>query len=85
MTEGLFLAGRLMVSSSSIISKVLQETGANHERAGQLAMGVSVLEDIVAVVVLTLLTSLVQLGGAGAGTETAGVLTTLVEFGKVGP
>jgi CPA2 family monovalent cation:H+ antiporter-2 len=33
-TEGLFLAGMLMVSSSAIISKVLQETGANHERAG---------------------------------------------------
>jgi CPA2 family monovalent cation:H+ antiporter-2 len=32
-TEGLFLAGMLMVSSSAIISKVLQETGANHERA----------------------------------------------------
>jgi hypothetical protein len=26
-TEGLFLAGMLMVSSSAIISKVLQETG----------------------------------------------------------
>ena len=80
-TEGLFLAGMLMVSSSAIIGKVLQETGANHERAGQLAMGVSVLEDIVAVVMLTLLTSLVQLGGAGAGTETAGVLTTLGKLG----
>jgi CPA2 family monovalent cation:H+ antiporter-2 len=32
-TEGLFLAGMLMVSSSAIISKVLPETGANHERA----------------------------------------------------
>ncbi len=61
-TEGLFLAGMLMVSSSAIISKILHETGANHERSGQLAMGVSVLEDVVAVVMLTILNSLVQFG-----------------------
>ncbi|MEY4938419.1 MAG: hypothetical protein RIQ93_154 [Verrucomicrobiota bacterium] len=65
--EGLFLAGMLMVSSSAIISKILHETGANHERAGLLAMGISVLEDVVAVVMLTILNSLVQLGkGEGA-------------------
>jgi len=51
-TESLFLAGMLMVSSSAIIGKILQETGANHERSGQLAMGISVLEDVVAVVML---------------------------------
>jgi monovalent cation:H+ antiporter-2, CPA2 family len=65
-TEGLFLAGMLMISSSSIIAKILHETGLNHERAGQLALGVSVLEDVVAVVMLALLESVVQLGGAGA-------------------
>ena len=61
-----FLAAMLMVSSSAIISKVLQETGATHEKTGQLAMGVSVLEDVVAVVMLTILNSLVQIGGAKA-------------------
>jgi CPA2 family monovalent cation:H+ antiporter-2 len=65
-TEGLFLAGMLMISSSSIIGKILHETGLNHERAGQLALGVSVLEDVVAVVMLALLESVVELGGAGA-------------------
>ena len=80
-TEGLFLAGMLMVSSSAIIGKILHETGANHERAGQLAMGVSVLEDIVAVVMLTLLTSLVQLGGAQAETGHAGLFATLGNLG----
>ena len=65
--EGLFLAGMLMISSSAIISKILHETGTNHERSGQLAMGVAVLEDVVAVVMLTILNSLVQLGqGEGA-------------------
>jgi CPA2 family monovalent cation:H+ antiporter-2 len=58
-TQSLFLAAMLMVSSSAIISKVLVETGATHERAGQLAMGVTVLEDVVAVVMLTVLNSFV--------------------------
>jgi monovalent cation:H+ antiporter-2, CPA2 family len=69
-TEGLFLAGVLMISSSSIIAKILHETGLNHERAGQLALGVSVLEDVVAVVMLALLESVVELGGAGASRAT---------------
>ncbi|HEU5081577.1 MAG TPA: cation:proton antiporter [Opitutaceae bacterium] len=61
--ECLFLAAMLMVSSSAIIGKVLQETGTTHERVGQLAMGVSVLEDVVAVVMVTVLNSVVQFGG----------------------
>ena len=65
-TWGLFLAGMLMISSSSIIGKILHETGLNHERSGQLAIAVSVLEDVVAVVMLAFLESVVQLGGAGA-------------------
>jgi CPA2 family monovalent cation:H+ antiporter-2 len=67
-TQGLFLAGMLMVSSSAIIGKILHETGTNHERSGQLAMGIAVLEDVVAVVMLTLLNSIVNIEkGAGAG------------------
>lgn len=63
--EGLFLAGMLMVSSSAIISKILHEAGTNHERSGQLAMGVAVLEDVVAVVMLTILNSMLQIGQGG--------------------
>ena len=79
-TESVFLAGMLMVSSSAIISKILQEMGNTHERPGQLAMGVMVLEDVVAVVMLTLLNSIVQFGGAGGGTvlETIGRLGAFV-------
>jgi monovalent cation:H+ antiporter-2, CPA2 family len=75
--EGLFLAGMLMVSSSAIISKILHEAGTNHERAGQMAMGVAVLEDVVAVVMLTILNSMVALG-KGQGTH---VPTTLLLLG----
>jgi CPA2 family monovalent cation:H+ antiporter-2 len=76
-TESLFLAGMLMVSSSAIIGKILHETGTNHERSGQLAMGISVLEDVVAVVMLTLLNSLVKIG-TGTG---AALGTTLLQLG----
>ncbi len=88
-TQSLFLAGMLMVSSSAIISKILQETGATHERSGHLAMGVSVLEDIVAVVMLTVLNSLVQLGGSRAAPavpigETLGLLGAFVVVAGIG-
>ncbi|HVU23567.1 MAG TPA: cation:proton antiporter [Opitutus sp.] len=81
-TETLFLAGMLMVSSSAIIGKILHETGATHERSGQLAMGVAVLEDVVAVVMLTILNSLVQFGGAGGSHAQAigGMVGTLAAF-----
>src|SRR3954470_6347467 len=52
--QSAFLAAMLMVSSSAIISKALQEVGGTHEKSGQLAMGVSVLEDVVAIVMLTI-------------------------------
>lgn len=77
-TASLFLAGMLMVSSSAIIGKVLDELNLVHERPGQLALGMTVLEDAVAVAMLTLLTSLVQLGG---GQPSPGLLTTLGGLG----
>lgn len=86
--EILFLAGMLMVSSSAIIGKILQETGASHEAAGQLAMGITVLEDVVAVVMLTLLTSIVQFGGghgnAAVVGDTLGMLGAFVALAGVG-
>lgn len=71
-TQTLFLAAMLMVSSSAIIGKVLQETGTAHERPGQLAMGVTVLEDVVAVVMLTVLNSVVAMSAAVGAGQTGG-------------
>ncbi len=78
--QTLFLAGMLMVSSSAIISKVLVEAGATHERSGQLAMGVSVLEDVVAVVMLTILNSIVQFGDTGQRVGMGATLGMLSAF-----
>ncbi len=63
-TMGLVFAAMLMTSSSAIITKMLSESGLTHERFAQNAQGVTVLEDIVAIVLLTILGSKFQLAGA---------------------
>src|SRR6202162_4135636 len=60
-SESLFVGGMLVASSSAIIGKILPETGLIHQRAGNLAMSITVLEDLVAVVVLTFISSVAQL------------------------
>lgn len=55
-TYGLVLAGMLMVSSTAIIGKTLRESNALHSGFGQTALAVTALDDLVAVVMLTLLT-----------------------------
>lgn len=75
--QSLFFAAMWVSSSSAIIGKVLQEKGLAHRRSGQLALGVTVLEDVVAVVTLTLLISYAGLGGETSG----GVWGTIGFFG----
>jgi CPA2 family monovalent cation:H+ antiporter-2 len=80
----LFLAGTVMISSSAIIIKVLSELNITHQRAGQLALGITVLEDIVAVVMLTIFVSMIKIGGQQTsiwktlGTVSAFVVLALV-------
>ncbi len=80
-----FFGAMLIVSSSAIISKVLQETGLTHEKAGQMAMGITVLEDVVAVISLALLNSVVLLGGMGDAKvgQTLGLLSAFVALAGV--
>ncbi len=84
--ECFFLASMLMVSSSAVISKVLLETGAMHDKVGQLATGLTVLEDVVAVAMLTLLSSFIQFGQAGLARlgETLGLLGAFVALAGIG-
>ena len=60
-SESLFVAGMLVASSSAMIGKILPETGLIHQRAGNLAMSITVLEDLVAVVALTFISSVGQM------------------------
>lgn len=84
-TETAFLAAMLMVSSSAIISKVLHEMGAMHEKTGQMALGISVLEDVVAIVMLAILNSLIAVGGTSASVgKTLGMLGAFIALAGVG-
>ncbi|MEM1058391.1 MAG: cation:proton antiporter [Verrucomicrobiota bacterium] len=60
--SALFFAAMFVASSSAIIGKVLGEVNALHKPYGQRAMGVTVLEDFVAVVMLTVLSSYTVVG-----------------------
>jgi len=62
----LVLAGMLMVSSTAVLGKSLGEANAIHSRFGQTALTVTALDDLVAVVTLTVLASIVQAGQTSA-------------------
>ena len=76
-TQSLFVAAMFMVSSSAVIAKIVEELNLGHERTAQLALGITVLEDVVAVVMLTILAANTQ-GGSGEAVST--VLTTMSAF-----
>jgi CPA2 family monovalent cation:H+ antiporter-2 len=78
--QTMFTAAMLMVSSSAVIAKMLRDLQLEHERAGQQALGIAVLEDIVAIVMLTLLGSYTKIGGGGQSSAVGAVLTGLSGF-----
>lgn len=63
-TEAIFLGAALSISSSAIIIKVLRDTGILHERHGQLIIGILVVEDFAAVILLSLLSGVAAHGTA---------------------
>lgn len=64
---GLVLAGMLMVSSTAIIAKTLRESNAIHSTFGQIVLTMTALDDLVAVVMLTLLTLIGTSSAVAAG------------------
>lgn len=77
--QSLFTAAMFMVSSSAVIAKVVHELKLEHDRAGQLALTVTVLEDVVAVVMLAVLGSLAA-GSDQAPGGLVGLLGSLSAF-----
>lgn len=75
-THSLVLAGMLMVSSTAVLGKSLRDANALHSRFGQTALTVTALDDMVAVVTLTVLSSLIQVGE----TDTAVVFGTVLRL-----
>lgn len=55
IVSGFVLAGMLMVSSTALIGRTLRATGAAHSVFGQTVLKLTMLDDLVAVTVLTLL------------------------------
>jgi len=78
--QTMFTAAMLMVSSSAVISKMLRDLRLEHERAGQQALGIAVLEDIVAIVMITLLGSYTKIGSVAESDAIGTVLTSLSGF-----
>ncbi len=73
---GLCLAAIFMVSSSAIIGKFVQDFGFSHRRFGKVALGMTLMEDIVAVVMLAVLGTY---GAAeGVSTPSLGVLLLML-------
>ncbi|HZC36948.1 MAG TPA: cation:proton antiporter [Chthoniobacterales bacterium] len=77
--ERIFVASMMVASSSAMIGKTLHDSGLLHERSGNLAMSLSVLEDIVAVIVLTFVSSLANIH-AGPEPRPIAILGSLAAF-----
>jgi monovalent cation:H+ antiporter-2, CPA2 family len=75
--QALFIAGMFMVCSSAVIAKMVADLNLRHDRSAQLALGVAILEDVVAVIMLTVLASRADGGG---GTSVGSVLTGMTAF-----
>jgi CPA2 family monovalent cation:H+ antiporter-2 len=65
--QSAFVAGIFVVSSSAVIAKIVTELHLSHELFAQRATAVTVMEDIVAVVTMTVLASLTGENSGGAG------------------
>lgn len=65
--HSLVLAAILMISSTAVLGKSLRNAKQTHTTFGQTALTVTALDDLVAVVMLTILTSMVQTGVTDAG------------------
>lgn len=75
-SQSLFIAGMFMVSSSAVIAKIVGELNLTHDGAAQRALGITVMEDVVAVVMLTVLAS--HSGGSGGGEANVGSLLAVM-------
>lgn len=65
--ERIFLGAALSISSSAILIKMLRDTGSLFAQRGQLIVGILLVEDFVAVILLTVLSGIATTGGASLG------------------
>lgn len=65
--QGLFLGGLLSISSSMVSISLLQDLNRMHKPHAQLAIGVLILEDILAIILLVVLSALAVSGATAEG------------------
>jgi CPA2 family monovalent cation:H+ antiporter-2 len=71
--DALFLGAMLSISSTTIIMKALEELNLKGERFAQLIFGILIIEDVLAIVLMALLTGIASTGGLDAGQALAAV------------
>lgn len=71
--DSLFLGAMLSISSTTIIMKALEDLGLKRERFAQLMFGILIVEDLLAIVLMALLTGIASTGGVEAGEALAAV------------
>lgn len=77
--DSIFLGAILSISSSTIIIKALQGLGKNKEHFAEYVLGILIVEDILAIVILALLSG-VAVTGDLAPLQIAGTVTQLAIF-----
>ena len=65
--DSLFLGAMISISSTTIIVKALQEAGLTKEPFAQVIFGILIVEDILAIVLLALLSGIAMTGALDAG------------------
>ncbi|PXV61397.1 transporter, CPA2 family [Dyella jiangningensis] len=71
--DALFLGAMLSMSSTTIIMKALDGLNLKRERFAQLMFGILIIEDVIAIVLMALLTGIASTGGLEAGEAAAAV------------
>ncbi len=77
--DSIFLGAMMSISSTTIIMKALEDLGLKRERFAQLMFGILIVEDVLAIVLMALLTGIASTGGVEAG-EAFGAVGKLALF-----
>ena len=78
--NGLFLAGMLAMSSTTIIYKAFDDLGLRQQQFSSLVMSVLILEDILAIVLMVVLTTVAKSESASTGGEETGLMSALLSI-----
>jgi len=71
--DSLFLGAMLSMSSTTIIMKALDDLNLKRERFAQLMFGILIIEDVLAIVLMALLTGIASTGDVEAGEAMAAI------------